>query len=257
MEIDSSLLLLTALAGLAAGLLDSIVGGGGLILTPAMLNLHPGLSILQTIATQRTSSMLGTSVAAWNYLSRIPVERRIIVPACIGALAASAIGVQFAKRIDPELLKWIVLSICAVLAAYTAFRRDFGLLEARRFPKDKEALAATGVGMACGFYNGLIGPGTGTIMVFAFASVLGLDFLKSSGVSKAANVAADVSSWAVLAVSGFVVWVLAVPLIVGNMLGSWIGSHLAIRKGQRFVRFVFLGVVTVLIGKLATDLLRS
>jgi hypothetical protein len=256
-ELSPELLALTALAGLAAGLLDSIVGGGGLILTPAMLNLHPGLSILQTIGTQRTSSMFGTSVAAWNYLSRIPVERKIVVPACIGALVASAVGVQFAKRLDPDLLKWTVLAICGVLAVYTAFRKDFGLVESRRFPLHKEALVATGVGAACGFYNGLIGPGTGTIMVFAFVSVLGLDFLKSSGVSKAANVAADVSSWTVLALGGFVVWVLAVPLIVGNMIGSWIGSHLAIRKGQRFVRYVFLGVVTALIGKLAFDLLRG
>lgn len=257
MEIDSTLWLLTALAGLAAGLLDSIVGGGGLILTPAMLNLHPGLSILHAIATQRTSSMLGTGVAAWNYLSRIPVERRIVLPACAGALLASVIGVQFAKRIDPDTLKWAVLAICAVLAVYTAFRKDFGLLETRRFAPAKEAVAAAGVGIACGFYNGLIGPGTGTLMVFAFASVLGLDFLKSSGVSKAANVAADVSSWTVLALAGFVVWTLAVPLIAGNMIGSWIGSHLAIRKGQRFVRYVFLGVVTALIGKLALDLLRA
>ena len=73
--------LLTGLAGFAAGLLDSIVGGGGLILTPAMLNLHPGLGILQTIATQRTSSLLGTSVAAWNYFRHLSVERRIVLPA--------------------------------------------------------------------------------------------------------------------------------------------------------------------------------
>jgi uncharacterized membrane protein YfcA len=257
LELTPELLALTALAGFAAGLLDSIVGGGGLILTPAMLNLHPGLSILQTIATQRTSSLLGTSVAAWNYLSRIRVERRVVVPACVGALVASALGVQFAKRLDPELLKWTVLAICVVLAVYTAFRKDFGLVEARRFPVEKEALAATAVGAACGFYNGLIGPGTGTLMVFAFASVIGLDFLKSSGVSKAANVAADLSSWTVLALGGFVVWVLALPLIAGNMLGSWIGSHLALRRGQRFVRFVFLGVVAALIAKLAWDLLRG
>ena len=95
--------LLTGLAGFAAGLLDSIVGGGGLILTPAMLNLHPGLNILQAIGTQRTSSLLGTSVAAWNYFRHVVVERRIVVPALVSALAASAIGVQFAKRADPEI----------------------------------------------------------------------------------------------------------------------------------------------------------
>jgi uncharacterized protein len=251
MEIDTTLWLLTALAGFAAGLIDSIVGGGGLVLTPAMLNLHPGLHILQAIGTQRTSSIMGTSVAAWNYLRKIQVERRIIVPACLSALCASAIGVQFAKRIDPDVLKWTVLVICVALALYTVFRKDLGLQEDRRFHPQHETLVAIGIGAGTGFYNGLIGPGTGTLMVFAFVSFLGLDFLKSSAVSKAANVSADLSSWTVLLFSGFVIWVLAIPLIIGNMLGSYIGSHMAIRKGQAFVRALFLIIVLALIARQA------
>ena len=252
--LDPQLWVLTALAGLAAGLIDSIVGGGGLVLTPAMLNLHPGLHILQAIGTQRTSSIFGTSVAAWNYLRRIRVERRVIVPACIAALTASALGVQLAKRVDGEVLKWTVLVFCVLLAVYTAFRRDLGLHEERRFPVHREALAAAGIGAATGFYNGLIGPGTGTLMVFAFVSIMGLDFLKSSAVSKATNVAADISSWTVLMLGGFVIWALAVPLVIGNMIGSWIGSHLAIRRGQRFVRVVFLMIVLALIARQAWQL---
>ncbi|MFN5702235.1 MAG: sulfite exporter TauE/SafE family protein [Gammaproteobacteria bacterium] len=257
MEIDATLWLLTALTGFAAGLIDSIVGGGGLVLTPAMLNLHPGLNILQAIGTQRTSSIMGTSVAAWNYLRKIHIERRILLPACVAAMAASAIGVQFAKRLDPELLKWTVLAICVILAVYTVFRKDLGLKEERRFHPKHESLAALSIGTASGFYNGLIGPGTGTIMVFAFVSFLGLDFLKSSAVSKAANVSADISSWTVLMLSGFVLWVLAVPLIIGNMLGSYIGSHMAIRKGQTFVRAVFLVIVLALIARQAWQLLTA
>jgi uncharacterized membrane protein YfcA len=257
MEIDVTLWLLTALAGFAAGLIDSIVGGGGLVLTPAMLNLHPGLNILQAIGTQRTSSIMGTSVAAWNYLRKIHIEWRILLPACAAAMAASAIGVQFAKRLDPDLLKWTVLAICVILAVYTVFRKDLGLKEDRRFHPKHESLAALSIGTATGFYNGLIGPGTGTIMVFAFVSFLGLDFLKSSAVSKAANVSADLSSWTVLMLSGFVLWVLAVPLIIGNMLGSYIGSHMAIRKGQTFVRAVFLVIVLALIARQAWQLLMA
>ena len=255
MEIDNTLWLLTALAGFAAGLIDSIVGGGGLVLTPAMLNLHPGLHILQAIGTQRTSSIMGTSVAAWNYLRKIRVERNIILPACAAAMAASAVGVQFAKRLDPDVLKWTVLVICVVLALYTALRKDLGLKEERRFHPKHESFAAIAIGASTGFYNGLIGPGTGTIMVFAFVSFLGLDFLKSSAVSKAANVSADLSSWTVLLLSGFVIWALALPLIIGNMLGSYIGSHLAIRKGQAFVRAVFLIIVLALIARQAWQLL--
>ncbi len=254
MEIDATLWLLTALAGFAAGLIDSIVGGGGLVLTPAMLNLHPGLNILQAIGTQRTSSIMGTSVAAWNYLRKIHVERRILLPACAAAMAASAIGVQFAKRLNPDVLKWTVLIICVILALYTAFRKDLGLKEDRRFHPKHESMAALSIGTATGFYNGLIGPGTGTIMVFAFVSFLGLDFLKSSAVSKAANVSADISSWTVLLLSGFVLWVLALPLVIGNMLGSYIGSHMAIRKGQAFVRGVFVVIVLALIARQAWQL---
>jgi uncharacterized membrane protein YfcA len=253
-ELDATLWLLTALAGFAAGLIDSIVGGGGLVLTPAMLNLHPQLHILQAIGTQRTSSIMGTSVAAWNYLRRIRVERRILVPACIAALSASAVGVQLAKRIDGEVLKWTVLAICVVLAIYTVFRKDLGLREDRRFHPKHETMAAVAIGASTGFYNGLIGPGTGTIMVFAFVSFLGLDFLKSSAVSKTTNVAADLSSWTVLAFGGFVLWTLAIPLIIGNMIGSYIGSHLAIRRGQGFVRAVFLVIVLSLIARQAWQL---
>jgi uncharacterized protein len=254
---DTHLWLLTALAGFAAGLIDSIVGGGGLVLTPAMLNLHPGLQILQTIGTQRTSSILGTSVAAWNYLRRIRVERRILLPACIAALSASAVGVQLAKRIAPDVLKWTVLAICVVLAIYTALRKDLGLREDRRFHPKHEAMAAAGIGAATGFYNGLIGPGTGTLMVFAFVSFLGLDFLKSSAVSKTTNVAADLSSWTVLMLGGYVIWALALPLIVGNIIGSYIGSHLAIKRGQGFVRAVFLVIVLALIARQAWQMIQA
>ena len=257
LALDPQLWLLTALAGFAAGLIDSIVGGGGLVLTPAMLNLHPGLHILQAIGTQRTSSIFGTSVAAWNYLRRIRIERRILVSACVAALVASAGGVQLAKRIDADVLKWTVLAICVVLAVYTVLRKDLGLREERRFHPKHEAIAAASIGAATGFYTGLIGPGTGTIMVFAFVSFLGLDFLKSSAVSKSANVAADLSSWTVLMLSGFVLWALAIPLIVGNVIGSYIGSHLAIKRGQGFVRAMFLVIVLALIARQAWQLATS
>lgn len=254
MQIDSTLWLLTALAGFAAGFLDSIVGGGGLILTPAMLNLHPGLNILQAIGTQRTSSIAGTTVAAWNYFRRISISWKIVLPACVAALLASAIGVQFAKAMDKEILKWIVLSMCVLLAIYTVFKKDLGNLHIPRYEGKHESIAAACVGVACGFYNGLIGPGTGTLMVFAFVSVMGMDFLRSSAISKASNVAADLSSWTVLLFSGFVIWALAIPLIIGNMMGSYLGSHIAIKKGQGFIRAFFLIVVCLLIVKLAWDL---
>jgi len=246
-----TLFLLTVAAGFAAGFLDAIVGGGGLILTPAMLNLHPGFSILQVIGTQRTSSIFGTSVAAFNYLRHSPVKRSWLLSASAGAAIASLIGVQFAKAIDPAVLKTSVLVMCVLLALYTVFKRNFGEHEQLKHPPQRIAMIAGLIGVATGFYNGLIGPGTGTLMVFGFVAGLGVNFLKSSGMAKVANVAADLSSWIVLYLGGFVVWSVAVPLIIGNVLGSYLGSRLAILKGSVFVRWVFLSVVLALIARYA------
>jgi len=242
-----------ATAGFAAGFLDSIVGGGGLILTPAMLNLFPESSILQVIATQRTSSIFGTSVAAVNYLRAVRLPRGILLAAATSALVFSFLGVQLAKRLDADLLKLLVLGLCVGLAIYTFVRKDLG--QTLKLPPDAAQILPRTllVGAATGFYNGLIGPGTGVLMVFAFVSVLGLDFLRASAVSKLSNVAADIASWLVLMVAGFVVWSAVLPLIVGNMLGNGCGSRLAILKGSRFIRAVFLVVVVGLIGRLSYD----
>lgn len=252
---DPLTLVLAGIAAFFAGLLDSIVGGGGLIMTPAMVNLFPEFSILQIIATQRTSSILGTSVAAWNYLKVVKLDRRLVLWTCLAATLCSAVGVQFAKRIDGDVLKYIVLAVCVLLAVYTAFRKDFGQRE--QLPADV-ALTRRRSGIVAavtGFYNGLIGPGTGTLMVFGFVGLVGFDFLGASALAKLANVAADVSSWLSLMLSGFVVWTVALPLVFGNMLGSYVGSKLAIRKGDAFIRRVFLGVVLALIARVLWQLL--
>jgi uncharacterized protein len=251
---DEWTLLLAGMAGFAAGLLDSIVGGGGLILTPAMLNLFPETAILQLIATQRTSSIMGTSVAAWNYFRHVKLPLNLVLLACCGALLASIVGALLAQRMDSEVLKWVILGMCVLLAIYTFVRKDLGKEYAPRFIGKPMLVASVLVGLCTGFYNGLIGPGTGILMVFAFVSVIGLDFLRASAISKVANVSADLSSWTVLMLAGLVMWGVVLPLVVGNMLGSWLGSHLAILKGSRFIRTVFLLVVVGLIARVVWDL---
>lgn len=244
-------------AGLAAGFLDSIVGGGGLILTPAMLNLFPGTPILHLIATQRTSSLLGTAVAAWAYLRVIRVPKKVLAAAALAALTASILGATLAQQLDPVILKWTILALCVVLAIYTFLAPKLGEQEHLRFPLARMALPAGFVGLGTGFYNGLIGPGTGTLMVFGFVAVLGFDFLKASATAKVSNVAADLSSWTVLMLAGFVMWPVVLPLVIGNVIGSWAGSRLAILKGSRFIRGVFLVVVCALIARALWELSRS
>jgi uncharacterized protein len=250
-------LALIGLIGFGAGLLDSIAGGGGLIGTPAMLNLFPHWQLLNVVSTNRCSSIFGTTIAAWNYFRTIPPEWNVLVPACFGALLASFLGVQWASQIPDRTLKIIVLISIVLLAVWTWFNKRLGEKDQRRFSSRGEWWAALGIGTVCGFYNGLIGPGTGTLLVFAFVAVLGMDFLRSSAVSKATNVAGDISSFAVLVLGGFVVWRAAIPLILGNMLGSFAGSKLAILKGSGFVRRFFLCVTVALVARFAWQLWTS
>ena len=247
---------LLILIGFAAGFLDSIVGGGGRIATPAMVNLCPSWPVLNVIATNRTYSIFGTSVAAWNYFKKVTLERHIVLPACGGALTASFFGAQLATQIPADKLKVIVLCIIVVLAFYSVFKKELGQKEDRRFSPQKEKWAALGVGATCGFYNGLIGPGTGTLLVLGFVSILGFDFLRSSAVSKAANVSGDLSSWLLLLSKGYVVLAVAVPLVISNMAGSYAGSKLAILRGSAFIRWVFLAVVLGLIVRLGIQVIN-
>lgn len=251
------ILALAGLAGLAAGMLDSIVGGGGLIMTPAMLNLFPGVPILNLIATQRTSSIAGTSVSAWNYLRSVRVDKRILIAAPLSAAVFSLIGVSLAQKLDADVLKLIVLALCVALAIYTFIRKDLGQVMRPQPDGPRMIKLAVLVGAVTGFYNGLIGPGTGTLMVFGFVSVMGLDFLRASAAAKVSNIASDLSSWTVLMLSGYVMWAVVLPLIAGNMLGSYCGSRLAILKGSRFIRWVFLVVVIGLIARVGYDYYRS
>lgn len=252
----TEILALAGIAGFAAGMLDSIVGGGGLIMTPAMLNLFPGVPILQLIATTRTSSIAGTSVSAWNYLRSVRVDRRILLAAPLSAALFSLLGVSLAKRMDADVLKLIVLALCITLAVYTFTRKEFGQVLKLQSDAPHVVRLAILVGAVTGFYNGLIGPGTGTLMVFGFVSVMGLDFLRASAAAKVSNVASDLSSWLVLMLSGYVMWAVVPVLIAGNMLGSYCGSQLAILKGSRFIRWVFLGVVLALIARASYDFFR-
>ena len=249
MELSWELGFWLALIGFAAGFMDSIVGGGGLVGTPGLMNLFPDWPILQIVGTNRTSSICGTSVASWNYFRRIPPEWRLILPSCAGAALAAWVGVQIAELIPAEKLKAGVVVAMLGLLVYLFFHRQVGQQTQRAEDRRWEPWLALAIGVTCGFYNGLIGPGTGTFLMFGFVSLLGLDFLHSSALAKPTNVAADLSSYALLVYWGYVVWSVAIPLLAANMLGSYVGSRLAIWRGSQFVRSMFFLVSLALLAR--------
>jgi len=250
------LYLLCAFAFLA-GFIDSIVGGGGLVQVPAFFVLYPQLSVSNVIGTNRLASAVGTSVAAWNYARSVQIPWRIVLWAGISAAVFSYLGATVQSRLPSSVLKPIILALIIAIAFFTYRKKDFGQQESIRPTTDRLGWWAAGIGGLLGFYNGVVGPGTGSLLVFAFVGVIGYSFLRASAVSKVVNVAADVSSLVFFISHKYVLYHLALPMMACNVAGSYLGSRMAVLRGNAFIRRVFLVVVAGIVLRFAWDVVRG
>ncbi len=246
-------LLIVSLASLLAGLIDSIVGGGGLILLPALFATFPGAAPATLFGTNKSASIWGTAFATLQYSRKVVMPWRSLLPAAGAGLVGSVIGAWVVTQVDPALFRKALPFLLTVLLVYTLAKKDMGRQHAPRFAGAKEAWIASGIGLTIGFYDGFFGPGTGSFLVFAYVRLLGYDFLNASASAKLINVATNFSALMLFAYQGHVWWHLALAMAVANIIGSLIGTRLALRHGASFVRQVFIFVVTALICKTAYD----
>jgi len=249
-------LVLLCILGFLAGFIDAVVGGGGLIQLPAFLIFQPHLSLVQTLASNKTASFLGTTVAAVQYSKKVRIEWRrlsvIVVLAFVGAFGG-ALLVSFIRK--EQFMPFIIGTLFFVLG-YVIVRKKLGVeRRARHISRSRYYVYAATVGLLIGFYEGLIGPGAGSFLVFAFVALFGDDFLHASAKAKIVNWVASLSALCFFIFKGYVMWSLALPVAVANMAGNYVGSHVAIKKGSGFIRMFFIAVVIALIVKLAYDYL--
>ena len=250
---------LLCLAAFGAGFFDSIVGGGGLIQLPAVLVLLPGISIPMAFGTNKTAAIFGNAVAMWQYSRRVTLRWDSLLPATITAFAAAYLGawtVRTLAQFQPELLRGLVLFLLVAVAFHTFFKKELGGLHQPRWAAHHERLAGIVLGLGLGFYDGFFGPGTGTFLLFAFVSLFRFDFLHASAHAKFVNFATNLSPVLYFAWHGDVLWKYSIPMGLCNLAGAYVGSHLAIQKGNKFIRGIFLAVLVLLIGRLAWDFLR-
>jgi uncharacterized protein len=255
--IDFSVLFLACLAALLAGFIDSVVGGGGLIQIPALFILFPNFPVPRVIGTNRFSSFMGTGVAAWQYIKRVEVPWRVVLIAALMASVFSYLGARASSLMPAAVLKPIMLVLMTGIAIYTYRNKTLGHEENLRLSPEQLPWLAGGLGAATGFYNGFVGPGTGSLLVFGFVSLLGFDFLRASAQAKVINVVADVSSLIFFVSNGYVTYELAVPMMLCNMAGSFVGSRMAIGRGSAFIRILFLMMVFGLMARFGYEVLRD
>ncbi|WP_380161530.1 sulfite exporter TauE/SafE family protein [Kineococcus sp. R86509] len=245
-------LLLLLLAAFAAGWVDAVVGGGGLLQLPALL-LVPGLAPVQALATNKLGSIFGTSTSALTYYRRARPDLRTALPMAAVALVGSFGGASIAAALPVAVFKPVIVVALVTVATITLLRPALGGTTSLRFSGHAHYRAAVAVGLAIGVYDGVLGPGTGTFLVIAMVSLLGYDFLQASAKAKIVNFATNLGALLFFVPHGSVVWGLALLLGAANVGGSYLGSRMAIASGTRFIRTVFLVVVAALIVKVGHD----
>lgn len=238
----------------AAGWVDAVVGGGGLIQLPALL-LVPGLSPVAALGTNKIAGICGTTASALTFARKYALDGRLLALMAPVALVGAASGSYVATIVPARIFLLIVLVVLLCVGVFVTFRPQFGSVENRNFTRARERTAAGVAGGIIGFYDGMVGPGTGTFLVMALVLGVGFDFLGASAHSKTVNVATNLGALLVFIPVGAVAWSLAIPMAIANIAGGIVGARTALKAGARFVRIVLLIVVAALVVRLAFQLL--
>lgn len=245
--------IVVSLASLLAGFVDAIVGGGGLILLPALFATFASAPPATLLGTNKSASFWGTAMATWQYSRRVQVPWRAMLPAALAGFAGSFMGAWAVTLASPDFLrKLLPLVMCAVLV-YTLAKKDLGMHHAPRFAGRQQMLLACAIGFVIGLYDGFFGPGTGSFFIFAFVRLLGFDFLNASVSAKLLNLATNLAALVLFALKGHIWWHFMLPLALANVAGSLLGTYMALRHGTGFVRGIFIVVVSALIVKTGYD----
>ena len=254
---ELSELLPLCIAALFAGWIDAVSGGGGLVQLPALLVVLPNASPVQILATNKLASICGTSTSAVTYYRRVRPDLRTAIPLAVAAFAGSSLGAVVATRIPKEAFNPIILVALVVVGAYTVVKPSLGASTQLRFSGRHHLAAALVIGVVIGFYDGALGPGTGSFFVFALVGISGYAFLEASATAKIANFATNLAALAVFVPAGAVMWKIGVTMAVANMLGGYTGARTAVALGHRFVRGVFIVVVSAFTVRLGWDVARQ
>jgi uncharacterized membrane protein YfcA len=246
---------LLALAGLSAGFVDAVVGGGGLIQLPALLVGLPNATPANILATNKLGSICGTTISSTTYYRRVRPDPRTFIPLMALAFVGSAIGAFAASRIPKSAFEPIVLVALVVVGGYVLFRPTLGQVSSLRFSGHRHTAAAMATGLAVGFYDGALGPGTGSFFVISLVGLLGYNFLEASAKARMANWATNVAALCVFIPQGAVLWKIGLALGAANLVGGYVGARTAVARGGGFVRVVFVVVVGAFILKIGSDVL--
>ncbi len=233
------------IAGFLAGYIDSIAGGGGMVQVPVLL--LSGLSPIHVLASNKMAGLVGVLMATIKYALSKKISWKVVSIAIIPCLIASYIGSRLIMFVSDEIITWAIILAIPVAMVFL-FKKSKKIVEEKTKLNNKNIIIATA---PIGFYDGLLGPGTGTYMTISMKKFLHLDYLVSTASTKPLNFATNVGSAIAFIFAGKVLWGVAIVLGLANIAGSYVGSHYAIKGGEEFIKKVLVFVlVFMLVGNI-------
>ena len=251
MALSLGVVALLALAAFAAGLVDAIAGGGGLLTVPALL--ATGLPPQIALATNKGQACFGAVSSFVSFWMRDGIDRKRAPWGLVCGFVGSLAGAYVLTIAKPGPLKPVVLALLILAAGFVAWPRK----PSTGRPHDWAMIALVPLALAFGFYDGFFGPGVGSMLIVMFVVVFGDSLTRASGNAKVVNLASNLAALMLFAWRGAVLWKIALPMAAANAAGAFVGAHIAVKRGDKLVRAVVLVVVAALVVKIALDLVRS
>jgi uncharacterized membrane protein YfcA len=242
------------LAMFSAGFVDAIAGGGGLIQTPAMLLAFPNNNPVSVVGTSKTAAFFGTTTAAIKYRKSIKTDPKLLIAMVIPAFIGASCGALLASHISAQSFKSAIFFMMIAIFIYTLIKPDLGKVQVQKHSDKKLMYIGGAAAFVIGFYDGLIGPGTGTMLMIFLVAVMGFAFVGASAIAKVVNAMTNLASIIVVGLRVGILWKIGLFLAIANLAGGYVGSHIAIKKGSGFVRIFYLIVTGLLIMRLGYSL---
>ena len=248
-ELAWDAILILAVVGFAAGFIDAIAGGGGLLTVPALL--LAGFGPVEALGTNKLQALFGSGSATYSYARKGHVDLRRLAPAAMLAVIGSALGAVLASLAPGDILQVVLPVLLIGVAVYFVLKPNIGDVD--RTERIRPALFLAIVPPAIGFYDGLFGPGTGSFFMLAFVGLAGFGILKATAHTKLLNFGSNAGAFVVFAIVGAVAWKVGLVMGVMQFVGARLGSALAMRVGARLIRPLLVIVTIALAVRLLVD----
>ncbi|WP_018604680.1 sulfite exporter TauE/SafE family protein [Uliginosibacterium gangwonense] len=256
MSIPNELFILVPLA-FVTGIINAAVGGGGLIQVPGLFATLPLATPAQIMGTDKLSAIMGHAASMRQYALRMALPWRLLLWTSLAAFVGAYGGVRIMYLVPAQWMRPVVIVVLAAMLAYTWFRPQFGIHDGKREITRQDLGKGLALGAVIGFYDGFIGPGTGSFLLFLFVRIFHFDFLRATACAKVVNFGTNLAALAFLIPAGMVFYHYAIPMCVASILGALIGTRAAMKAGNQWIRRLFLVLALGLLCKLVWETLRA